>query len=200
MCHSLKSSPSLGFYYYIYSNTLGNKGTQHQAREGDVLLDINLKGFFLFLFLFFFFMSTPTAYGSSQDREWIWVAAVTFAVAMMDPLTHSSRLGLKLHLCSNLSCCSWILNSLHHSRNSSILVLICPLFMRGMWLLFINFTSPTLTHKSNFYLYDLKLIKSHNYLLIFPKCIPYLSKVACLSRILEFLEQGCAQLNRGLFR
>lgn len=44
-------------------------------------------------------------------------------------------------------------------------------------------------------------INSHNYLLfICPKLILILSKVACLSRILEFLEQACAQLNQGLLR
>ena len=69
-------------------------------------------------------MVTPMAYGSSWARDWIWAAAVTYtaAVATMDPLTHWAGLGWgsNLSLCSDLSHCSWILNPLHHSRNSCI--------------------------------------------------------------------------------
>ena len=35
--------------------------------------------------------------------------------------------GLNMHLCSDLSCCSWMLNLLCHSRNS------CLHFLKGCW-------------------------------------------------------------------
>ena len=59
-------------------------------------------GFMVTRLLHFFFcligclvlMAMPTAYGSSQARDWIWAAAVT-DTAMPNPLTHSAGLGLK---------------------------------------------------------------------------------------------------------
>ena len=42
-------------------------------------------------------MATLMAYESSQARDWIWAAAVTYtaAVATPDPLTHCTRLGME---------------------------------------------------------------------------------------------------------
>ena len=61
---------------------------------------------------FFFLMAAPVAYGSSQARGWIWAAAAScaIAVATWDSLTHCTGLELNLHLCSDLRCCSHILN------------------------------------------------------------------------------------------
>ena len=46
-------------------------------------------------------------------RGWIQVTAE----ATMDPLTHCAWQGSNPCLCSDLSCCSWIVNPLQHSRN-----------------------------------------------------------------------------------
>ena len=50
---------------------------------------------FLFLpfisFIYLFLMAIPMAYGSYQARDWIQAVAV----AMLDPLTHCTRLGIK---------------------------------------------------------------------------------------------------------
>ena len=49
---------------------------------------------------FIFLMATPMALGSSWTRNWIWAAAATYAaaVAMQDPSTHCTQLGIKLML------------------------------------------------------------------------------------------------------
>ena len=56
-----------------------------------------------------FIGGTSSEYGSSQARDWIWAEA--------GATPHPSR-GSNWNLCRDLSCCSHILNSLHHSRNS----------------------------------------------------------------------------------
>ena len=68
-------------------------------------------------------MNASMAYGSFQDQIHAAASAYTTAVALPNPSTHCTRLGLYLHLCSNCSCCRWILNPLHHNRNS-----LCYLF------------------------------------------------------------------------
>ena len=42
-----------------------------------------------------FFMATPTAYGSSQARDWVWATAVTYAAAaaMAPAARGNSRAG-----------------------------------------------------------------------------------------------------------
>ena len=67
---------------------------------------------------FFFLMATPLTYGSSWSWDWIWAIYVT-AAAILDPLTHGACWGSNPCLHSNQSCCSEILNPLHHSRHSS---------------------------------------------------------------------------------
>ena len=64
------------------------------------------------------------AHESSWAKDWTWAAAVTYttAVATLDPLTHCAGLGSNLYLHSNPSCCSQILNPLHNSRNSCVLL------------------------------------------------------------------------------
>ena len=66
-------------------------------------------------------MATPTAYGGCCAGDWIWDTSTTYATAetTLDPLTHCAGLGSDLCLHSNPSHCSWILNPLHHSRNST---------------------------------------------------------------------------------
>lgn len=38
-------------------------------------------------------MAAPMVYGNSQDRDWIWAVAVTYATAavMPDPLIHCGK-------------------------------------------------------------------------------------------------------------
>ena len=59
-------------------------------------------------------MALPTACGRFWARNRIWAAdsAYTTAVTVLDPLTHCAGWGWNLCLCSNLSCCSQILNLL----------------------------------------------------------------------------------------
>ena len=68
----------------------------------------------IFFFFFFFNMAALLAYGSSQARDGIQAAAVTYttAAAMSDTLTHCARPGIKPECC--------LLNPLHHSRNSLV--------------------------------------------------------------------------------
>ena len=69
---------------------------------------------------FFFQMTAPVAHGSSGARDWIPAATVTYsaAVAVPEPLTCCRGPGIKPMPWHNQSHCSWILNSLCHSRNS----------------------------------------------------------------------------------
>ena len=71
-------------------------------------------------FIFYFLRSTPMAYGTFWARDWIWAAAVIYSTAVTTPdsLTHCTGPGSNPCLCSSLSHCSWILDPLHHSRNS----------------------------------------------------------------------------------
>ena len=80
---------------------------------------------------FFFLMATPKAYGSSwakdQIRPQLWQCQILQPSVL--------GWGSNLHLCSNLSCCSQILNPLHHGGNSTK-ILICRLLGlggRGQW-------------------------------------------------------------------
>ena len=85
-------------------------------------------------------MPPPVAYGSSRGRDWIQAAA---------GLTTALGKGLNLHLQSNLSHCSWNLNPLHHSGNSTrnfifiimpgaqIWIIFLQLLLRGTFLLLI---------------------------------------------------------------
>ena len=59
-------------------------------------------------------------------RDWIWATAVTYTAILATP--HPLTQGLNLHLCSNLSHCSQILNPLCHSRNSFVWLLLLLLF------------------------------------------------------------------------
>ena len=70
-------------------------------------------------FLFKNFMAAPSAYGSSQDRDWIRATAMTYATgtAMLDLLTHCTGLGIEPAPCSDLSHYSLIFNPLCHGRN-----------------------------------------------------------------------------------
>ena len=65
------------------------------------------------LFLSFFFMA---AYGSFPARDWIQAAAVNLWCTLANP--DGLGWGLNVHLKSNWSCCSWILNPLCHGGNS----------------------------------------------------------------------------------
>lgn len=60
-----------------------------------------------------------------QAREWIQAISVTYAptVAMLDPLTHCSGLGIEPTPLCDLRHCNVILNTLYHSRNSEVRVL-----------------------------------------------------------------------------
>ena len=71
----------------------------------------------------YFFMALPTAYGNSWARDWIQATAVTYTTSATttDPLTTAQGWWSSLHLQSDMSCCSWILNTLHQSGNSSII-------------------------------------------------------------------------------
>ena len=72
-----------------------------------------------FVCLFFVFMATPVAYGSSQARERIQVAAAHLHHSCSKASFNTAPgWGLNLHLHSPPSHCSWILNPLCHSRNS----------------------------------------------------------------------------------
>ena len=64
-------------------------------------------------------MAAPTAYGSSEARDWIWATATTYATAaaMQDPLTHDARPGSNWHLHSDQAA-SQILNPLSYSKDS----------------------------------------------------------------------------------
>ena len=59
-------------------------------------------------------MAVPTVYGSSRVRDCIWAIAAAIYIS----LTHCAGLESNPRLCSNPSHCSWVLNPLHHSRNS----------------------------------------------------------------------------------
>ena len=72
-------------------------------------ISLRVSGFF-----FFFLIRAPTVYGSSHARDWIWAAAETYTVAVAQCSGAQTCTSS-----SDLSCCSWILNSLCHSRNSS---------------------------------------------------------------------------------
>ena len=76
----------------------------------------------------YFLMATPTANGSFWAGDWIPATATNYAVAaaMLDPLTHYARPGVKHQLSSNLSQCSQIHNPLNHGRNFMSL----PIFKR----------------------------------------------------------------------
>ena len=73
--------------------------------------------FISFAFVFLFIVP-PTAYGSSQAREWIQTTAVTYAtaVAMLNPT--ALDWGSNPRLCRGPSHCSRLLNPLRHSGNS----------------------------------------------------------------------------------
>ena len=72
-------------------------------------------------------MAVLMAYGSSWARDWIWATAVTYTTAatVWDPLTHYTRLGSNLHLCSNPSRYSQIFNPIRHDRNSCHFFMFC---------------------------------------------------------------------------
>ena len=72
--------------------------------------------FFAFLFL----MAAPTAYGSSPARDRIQAEAATYPCCSSTGSFNSPGWAGDRNpcLCSNLSHCSWILNSLHHSLSS----------------------------------------------------------------------------------
>lgn len=78
------------------------------------------------LSFFFFplnFMTTPMAHGSPQARDRIQATATNYAavVAMLGSINPLYRAGMSNpSLCSNLNCCSCVLNPLCHSRNSSL--------------------------------------------------------------------------------
>ena len=52
----------------------------------------------VYFFIFYFFMAIPTAYGSSQARDWIQATAATWATAEVTPysLTHWAGPGIEL--------------------------------------------------------------------------------------------------------
>ena len=56
-------------------------------------------------------MAALVTYGSSWAREGIRVAAMIYstATAMLDPLTHCTKLGIKSYLHSNPSCAARVL-------------------------------------------------------------------------------------------
>ena len=88
---------------------------------------------FLFTSNFFFclFGTAPAAYGSSQARDWIRAAAVTYttAVAMWDH--HCARPGTETVL-PQRQC--WTLNPVHHSRNFLSCYFLIPQIFT-IWLL-----------------------------------------------------------------
>ena len=73
-------------------------------------------------FVFISFSAVPIAHVSSQARDWIRATSATYvtALVMPDPLTHSTRLGMKMTPPTETR---QIINPLSHSRNSSCLVL-----------------------------------------------------------------------------
>ena len=66
-----------------------------------------------FYFILFFYVCTQ-AYGSSQATDCIRATAAIWGNARSFNLLQGSN----LHLCSNQSCYSQILNPLHHSGNT----------------------------------------------------------------------------------
>ena len=79
------------------------------------ILCIVLYYIVLYCIVLYFFMARFTAYGSSWARDWVPAAAA--------PLIHCTSLRPNLYYHSNLSCCPWILNLVHHSGNSKRLFL-----------------------------------------------------------------------------
>ena len=76
-----------------------------------------------YMSFFFLFMAKPVAYRRKfLGQESNLSAAATYAAvtAMSDPLTHCFGWWLNPNFCSDLSCCSGILNPLCHSGNSDI--------------------------------------------------------------------------------
>ena len=63
-------------------------------------------------FFLLFFMAIPVAYGSSWARD-----CLSCSCNLCGSFGHTGSFN-PLYLCSSLSCCSWILNLLHHSSNS----------------------------------------------------------------------------------
>ena len=132
LCRSL---PSLDFIFSIHKNKrdeLDDLRLLYSSRirlfQDTYLLfhsPFDLLGFFLFVCFIIFFMATPLACGSSQARDWIWAAAVSYtaAVAMPDTLTHCAKLGTAHTPLQQASSYSRILNPLCDSENSWALVL-----------------------------------------------------------------------------
>ena len=58
-------------------------------------------------------MAAPATYGSSQARDWIQAAAVTYTALGQ---------GSNPQVCSDQSLCSQILNPLHYSRSPNCLL------------------------------------------------------------------------------
>ena len=85
-----------------------NLGEGARSREEFHLFLLHMYNIYL--------MAAFMACGSSQARDWIWAAALTYtiAVAMPAPLTQCTGWGSNLWLCSDLSHCSRILNPVHH--------------------------------------------------------------------------------------
>ena len=73
-----------------------------------------------FFFIFFKFYGCTHWKFPGQGLNPSHRCDLTTAVAKPDPLVHCVGTGSKPHLHSNPSCCSWILNPLLHSRNSSV--------------------------------------------------------------------------------
>ena len=103
-------------YFKVYFMKVHHLNTFWKLRSDtdSILVSGILVSFCLFL------MAAPMTYGSSWAKNWIWAVAATYttASAMPDPLTHCTGHGLNPCLCSELSHFDWILNPLHHSRNS----------------------------------------------------------------------------------
>ena len=66
-------------------------------------------------YFFTFLMASPIAYGISWARDWIWVTTI----APLDPSTQCTGLGIEPPPPQQPKLLRWILNPLHHSRNSS---------------------------------------------------------------------------------
>ena len=80
----------------------------------DLHLETQLINLLFMISLVIFFMATPTAYGNSWVKDWIQATAATYLTLQQHQILLPAVLsqGSNPRLCSYLSPCSWILNTL----------------------------------------------------------------------------------------
>ena len=113
LCHSCGAQKFLG----QGSNLCFSSDLSHSCDDA-ISLTAEPQGTYYYYY-YFIILAISEVYGSSWAGDPIQAAAVTSAtaIAMPDPLTHCARPRMESTLTQRQR---WILNPLHHRRNSSL--------------------------------------------------------------------------------